>query len=44
MSCPVMGEMAALAERSQISGMVVAGVLVEMGGGKDDIGRLQGQG
>ena len=41
---PVMGEMAALAERSQVSGSVVAGVLVEMRGGKDDIGRRQGQG
>ena len=44
MRCPVMGEVAALAKRREISGSVVAGVLVEMGGGEDDIGRLQGKG
>ena len=43
MRCPVMGEVAALAECCEVSGSVVAGVLVEMGGGEDDIGRRQGQ-
>ena len=44
MGCPVMREVAALAECCEISGSVVAGVLVEMGGGEDDIGRGQWQG
>ena len=38
MSCPVMREMAALAECREIPGMVIAGVLVEMSGGEHDIG------
>jgi len=42
MRCPVMGEVAALAERREISGSVVAGVLIEMGGGEDDEGQGQG--
>ena len=44
MGCPVMREVAALAECCEVSGSVVAGVLVEMGGGEDDIGRGQWQG
>ncbi len=39
-----MGEVAALAERGEVAASVVAGVLVEMSGGKDDVGRSQGQG
>ena len=41
---PIMGEVTALTERRQVAGIVVAGVLVEMSGSKDDIGRAQGQG
>ena len=44
MRCPVMSEMTALTKRRQVSGIVVARILVEMSGGEDDIGRRQGQG
>lgn len=44
MGCTIMREMTALAERREISGIVVARILVEMSGGEDDIGRRQGQG
>ena len=44
MRCPVMSEMTALTKRSEVLGIVVARILVEMSGGEDDIGRRQGQG